>query len=158
VRCESGFLILPFNREKSQYRAVLLAPPAAYQRPGCFACCNIVFRCLTENAMSAYTNEVTKDQLVKEFNTVVIETEQLLKSVANAGGEKAGALRASVEQSLTNAKDSLRNLQQAATEKPRAAALATNKYVHESPWQAIGIAAAISAIIGVVVGLLLNRR
>ncbi len=108
--------------------------------------------------MSAYTNEVTKDQLVKEFNTVVTETEQLLKSVANAGGDKVGALRASVEQSLANAKDSLRNLQQAATEKTRAAAQATDNYVHESPWQAIGIAAAISAIIGVVVGLLLNRH
>jgi ElaB/YqjD/DUF883 family membrane-anchored ribosome-binding protein len=108
--------------------------------------------------MTPHTNEVTKDQLVKEFNTVVAETEQLLKSVANAGGDKASALRANVEQSLASAKDSLRNLQQAATEKTRAAAQATDNYVHESPWQAIGIAAAISAIIGVVVGLLLNRR
>ena len=108
--------------------------------------------------MTPHTHEVTKDQLVKEFNTVVAETEQLLKSVANAGGDKAGALRANVEQSLASGKDSLRNLQQSSTEKTRAAAQATDKYVHESPWQAIGIAAGLSAVIGVVIGLLLNRR
>jgi ElaB/YqjD/DUF883 family membrane-anchored ribosome-binding protein len=82
----------------------------------------------------------------------------LLKSVANAGGEKAGALRASVEQNLAIAKDRLRHLQQAATEKTQAAAHATDEYVHEHPWQAIGIAAGLCGVIGVVIGLLLNRR
>lgn len=108
--------------------------------------------------MTLHANEVTKDKLIEEFNTVVTETEQLLKSVANAGGEKAGALRASVEQNLAIAKDRLRSLQQAATEKTRAAAHATDEYVHEHPWQAIGVAAGLSAVIGVVIGLLLNRR
>lgn len=104
--------------------------------------------------MSRRASEVTKHQLIEEFNAVVAETEQLLKSVATAGGEKAGALRASVEQNLANAKDRLRDLQQAATEKTQAAAQATDEYVHEHPWQAIGIAAGL----GVVIGALLNRR
>ncbi len=39
-------------------------------------------------------------------------------------------------------------------EKSRAAARATDAYVHESPWTAIGIAAGI----GLVVGLALGRR
>lgn len=103
-------------------------------------------------------HEVTKDQLIEEFNAVVAETAQLLKSVANAGGEKAGAVRASVEQNLAIAKDRLRNLQQAATEKTQAAAQATDEYVHEHPWQAIGIAAGLNVVIGVVIGLMLNRR
>lgn len=108
--------------------------------------------------MTRLANEVTKDQLIEEFNVVVAETAQLLKSVANAGGEKAGAVRASVEQNLAIAKDRLRNLQQAATEKTRAAAQATDEYVHEHPWQAIGIAAGLNVVIGVVIGLMLNRR
>jgi ElaB/YqjD/DUF883 family membrane-anchored ribosome-binding protein len=108
--------------------------------------------------MTRQASEVTKDQLVEQFNVVVAETEQLLKSVATAGGEKAGALRSSVEQSLANAKEQLRNLQQAATKKARAAAETTDEYVHEHPWQAIGIVAGASAVIGVVIGLLLNRR
>jgi ElaB/YqjD/DUF883 family membrane-anchored ribosome-binding protein len=108
--------------------------------------------------MTRRANEVTKDELIKEFNTVVTETEQLLKSVANAAGEKAGALRDSVEQNLAIAKDRLRNLQHAATEKTQAAAQATDEYVHEHPWQAIGIAAGASVVFGLVIGLLLNRR
>lgn len=108
--------------------------------------------------MTTHANEVTKDQLIENFNTVVTETEQLLKSVANAGGEKAGALRASVEHNLAVAKDRLRHLQEAATEKTQAAAHATDEYVHENPWQAIGIAAGLGGVIGVAIGLLLNRR
>lgn len=108
--------------------------------------------------MNLHTNEATKDKLIEEFNTVVSETEQLLKSVANASGEKAGALRASVEQSLATAKERLRNLQHAATERTQAAARATDEYVHQNPWQAIGIAAGVGAGIGVALGLLLSRR
>lgn len=108
--------------------------------------------------MNRRANEVTKDQLIEEFNVVVAETAQLLKSVANAGGEKAGAVRASVEENLAIATDRLRNLQQALAEKTRAAAQATDEYVHEHPWQAIGIAAGLNVVIGVVIGLILNRR
>jgi ElaB/YqjD/DUF883 family membrane-anchored ribosome-binding protein len=108
--------------------------------------------------MTTHAKEVTKDELIENFNAVVTETEQLLKSVANAGGDKAGALRASVEQNLAIAKDRLRHLQQAATEKTEAIAHATDEYVHENPWQAIGIAAGIGGAIGVAIGLLLNRR
>lgn len=108
--------------------------------------------------MTRHANEVTKDQLIGEFNAVVAETEHLLKSVAHAGGEKVGALRANVEQSLAIANDRLRNLHEAATEKTRAAAHATNEYAHEYPWQAIGIAAGLGVCVGVVTGLSLNRR
>jgi ElaB/YqjD/DUF883 family membrane-anchored ribosome-binding protein len=108
--------------------------------------------------MTRRASEVTKDELVENFNAVVAETEQLLKSVANAGGEKAGALRASVEQNLAIAKDRLRDLQQAATQKTEAAAHAADEYVHEHPWQAIGVVAGLSGVVGMVIGLLLHRR
>jgi len=108
--------------------------------------------------MSTNTIEVTKQQLVEEFNSVVAETEQLLKTVANAGGDKAGAMRASVEQNLAMAKERLRSLQHMATEKTSAAAHATDEYVHANPWQAIGVAAGIGAVLGALIGLSLNRR
>jgi ElaB/YqjD/DUF883 family membrane-anchored ribosome-binding protein len=108
--------------------------------------------------MNRHANEVTSDQLVKELNNVVADTEHLLKSVAHAGGEKAAALRASVEQSLAAAKDRLRNLQQAATQRTQFAAHATDEYVHEHPWQVIGIAAGAGVAVGVLIGTSLNRR
>lgn len=102
--------------------------------------------------------QVAREKLLNDFNEVVSDTEQLLKSVASAGGEKTQALRTNVEQSLKLAKERLREIQEGAAERTRAAAKATDEYVHVHPWQSIGIAAGIAAVLGLVLGLLLNRR
>lgn len=106
----------------------------------------------------AAKREVTKDQLIQEFNAVITDTEQLLKSVGTAGGEKAGHLREGVEQKLAVAKDRLRFLQQAAVEKAGAAVEATDDYAHAHPWQSMGAVAGLAAIAGVAVGIFLSRR
>jgi ElaB/YqjD/DUF883 family membrane-anchored ribosome-binding protein len=111
---------------------------------------------MKENTMNE--TQVAREKLLQDFNEVVSDTEQLLKSVAAAGGEKTQALRANVEQSLKTAKDRLHKLEETAVERTRAAAKATDQYVHGHPWESIGIAAAIAGVIGIVVGLLLNRR
>ena len=102
--------------------------------------------------------DATKDRLVEDFNAVISDTEQLLKSVAAGGGEKATALRATIEQNLKAAKDRLQGLEEAATARARAAAKATDNYVHGHPWQSVGVAAGVAGIVGIVIGLLLNRR
>jgi ElaB/YqjD/DUF883 family membrane-anchored ribosome-binding protein len=101
---------------------------------------------------------VTKDDLLKEFNTVVADTEQLLKSVAAASGDKANTLRDGVEQNLKDAKARLKQLEQATLVQAKKAASATDEYVHANPWTSIGIAAAIAGFAGLVVGLLIGRR
>lgn len=108
--------------------------------------------------INAVKKDVTKDQLIEEFNAVVADTEQLLKSMAAAGGEKASALRESAEQKLAVTKDRLRSLQHSVSERAGAAAKSTDEYAHEHPWQVIGIAAGLAAAVGVALGLLLNRR
>lgn len=108
--------------------------------------------------MSRPATEVTREKLIQDFNTVVAETEQLLKSAATAGGEKAGVWRADVEAKLKVAKDKLLDLEHAAAEKTRAAAQATDQYVHDKPWQAIGVTAGVSVLVGITIGLLLNRN
>ena len=102
--------------------------------------------------------QAAREKLLQDFNEVVSDTEQLLKSVASAGGEKTQALRANVEQSLKAANDRLHQLEETAVARTRAAAKATDQYVHGHPWESIGLAAAIAGVIGIVVGLLLNRR
>ncbi|MBL0141597.1 MAG: DUF883 domain-containing protein [Betaproteobacteria bacterium] len=102
--------------------------------------------------------EVTREKLLQDFNTVIAETEQLLKSVASAGGDKANAWRAGVEQNLAAAKDKLVQLEHTAAEKAKVAAEATDNYVHDKPWQAIGITAGVGVLVGLAVGMLLNRR
>lgn len=103
-------------------------------------------------------SQVARDKLLHDFTEVVSDTEQLLKSVAAAGGEKTQALRASVEHNLQAARARLGELEADARERAKAAARATDAYVHGHPWQSIAIASGIAAIVGIVVGLLLNRR
>ena len=97
-------------------------------------------------------------KLVEDFNAVVSDTELLLKALAASGAEKGDALRASAEHNLAVARERLRELQDEAVERSRAAAKATDEYVHDNPWQSIGVVAAIAALAGFVVGLLMNRR
>jgi ElaB/YqjD/DUF883 family membrane-anchored ribosome-binding protein len=108
--------------------------------------------------MNPAIQPVTKAKLIEQFDTVVADTEKLLKSVASAGGEQAGALRASAQQSLDKAKEGLLALQQGASDSTKAAAQAADEYVHRHPWRAVGVAAGLTAVVGLAIGLLLNRR
>lgn len=108
--------------------------------------------------MTPQTPDVTREKLVQDFKTVIADTEELMRSAAAVGGDKASALRANVEQNLKSAKERLVQLEQAAVEKTKAAAKATDTYVHENPWQSIGITAGVSVLIGITIGLLLNRK
>jgi ElaB/YqjD/DUF883 family membrane-anchored ribosome-binding protein len=98
--------------------------------------------------------EVTKEQLIADFKVVVSDAEALLKATANQSGEKLTAARAKVEESLRVARARLAEAQTTVVAKSKAAAHATDVYVHENPWKAVGIAATV----GLVVGLLLGRR
>ena len=108
--------------------------------------------------MKTTSNVVTKEKLLDEFNTVLAETEQLLSSVANAGNDKAGALKASLEQRLAEAGQRLEKIRGASVSQATAAAQATDAYVQASPWRAVGIAAALAGAFGVVAGILISRR
>ncbi len=108
--------------------------------------------------MSHSSAQVMKRKLLADFNAVVAEADQLLKLVTDEGGDQADALRSKVERNLNAAKDRLRSLEDAVMEKTKATARATDEYVHENPWQTIGVAAGLSVIFGVAIGLLLYRR
>jgi len=100
------------------------------------------------------TTQNARDKLVDEFAAVLAEAEEMLKRAATETGDKARDLRSQVETKLLRAKLSLQELEGQAVDQAKAAARATDDYVHDNPWQAIGIAAAI----GIAVGLLMNRR
>ena len=95
-----------------------------------------------------------RERLVDEMSAVLSEAEEMLKRAATETGDKARDLRSQVETKLLRAKLSLQELEGQAVDKAKAAARATDDYVHDNPWQAIGVAAAV----GIVVGLLMNRR
>ena len=97
---------------------------------------------------------VTREKLLADMRTVLADTEQLLKAVVGQSGEKLAALQPRIEENLRNAKARVAELEQAATEQVRAAAETTDAYAHEHPWKVAGL----TALLGVVVGLLIGRR
>lgn len=108
--------------------------------------------------MTPMTKDTTKDRILDEFDAVVDQTEQLLKSVAGAGSDQAGAFRAGVEQSYAAAAERLAKLREEALGHAGAAVRATDDYVQDNPWRAVGMVAAGAAIAGLIAGLLLGRR
>lgn len=108
--------------------------------------------------MSRVPAEITKERLSEEFRTVVAETEQLLASLAGAGNEKAGALKASIAESIADAGERLAKIREQAVSQACASARATDDYVKADPWRAIGILAAAAAIAGLITGLIVARR
>ena len=101
--------------------------------------------------MSETNVGAARQQLVDDFSKIVADSEGLLRAMASVPGEKATAMRASVEANLNSAKARLRDIQGMATERASAAVRATDEYAHENPWPLIGAAAAVGFILGVIV-------
>jgi len=98
--------------------------------------------------------DVSKDKLVADMKVVIADAEELLKATASAAGDRVSAARTRMEDSLHTARVKLAEAQEVVVDKAKAAARATDDYVHDHPWQAIGIAAGL----GFAIGMLVNRR
>lgn len=98
--------------------------------------------------------ENLSDEVIADFKEVVENAEALLKATSNQGGEKLAEIRTKAEKSLKVARARMTEAQEALLVRTQKAAKATDVYVHENPWQAAGVAAAV----GVMIGLLISRR
>lgn len=96
----------------------------------------------------------SKEKLIKDFQSVIADTEELMKFVSNESGGKAEALRDKIGQNLKVAKEYLHNIEDTVVDKSRVAARVTDEYVHENAWRTIGLAIAV----GILVGLLVKSR
>src|SRR5690606_10406747 len=98
--------------------------------------------------------DVTGEQLAADFKVVVADAEALIKATANQGDEKLAEIRAKAEESVKIAKARMAEMQADLLFKTGQAAKATDVYVHETPWQSMGVAASF----GLVIGFLRCRR
>jgi ElaB/YqjD/DUF883 family membrane-anchored ribosome-binding protein len=98
--------------------------------------------------------EVTNEQLREHFKDALADAEALVKATAELSGDSLTAARTRARDSVRIAKARLEEAQDVVVQKAKGAANATDTYVRESPWEAIGIAAGV----GVLVGVLLARR
>ena len=99
-------------------------------------------------------NAVNRDKLVQDLKVVIADAEELLRATASQAGEKASAAREKIQDSLRRAKLKMDDVEDLVRDRGKEAARATDEYVHDHPWRAVGIAAGI----GFVIGMLIGRR
>ena len=105
------------------------------------------------NKQASIEGEVSKEKLMQDLRVVVADAEELLRATAGQAGEKVAAARERIQENLAAAKVRLAVAQDAVVAKTKQAARATDDYVHENPWKAVGIAAGA----GLIVGMLISR-
>ena len=96
-------------------------------------------------------NEISKEKLMQDLRVVVADAEELLHATAGQAGEKVAAVRERIQGNLAVAKERLVAAEQAVVAKAKQAAKATDDYVHENPWRAVGAAAGIGLVIGMLI-------
>ena len=100
------------------------------------------------------TTDVSRDKLITDVKTLMSDADEIVKAMASATGEKASELGDKLRVKLRSAKEKMGDVQEAMADKAKAAARATDDFVHDNPWKAVGIAAGA----GFLIGLLVNRR
>jgi len=98
--------------------------------------------------------ESREDQFINSVKESLDDAEKLLREAADTTGDKANELREKAMESLRRTRVALYDAQDAVLAKGRQAARATDDYVHDNPWQAVGVA----GLTGLLVGMLISRR
>ena len=96
--------------------------------------------------------DVTREKLIADFKVVLADAEELLKATAAQTGDKASELREKVTEHLKRAKFRLQEEQEKVITRTKEVANATDDYVHENPWQAVGVAAGVGFLLGLLLG------
>jgi ElaB/YqjD/DUF883 family membrane-anchored ribosome-binding protein len=97
---------------------------------------------------------IGKERIAHDIKAVIADAEDLLRATASQAGDQISAARERIQDSLYRAKVKLAEAEGAVMDSTREMARATDDYVHDHPWRAVGIAAGV----GLIVGLLISRR
>lgn len=93
-----------------------------------------------------------RERLVADFKRLIRDAEALLKATSDQTGEAIETARERALETLHDARAQLDELEDDLIHRTRAAARATNDLVHERPWEAVGIAAAVAFLLGMLSG------
>jgi ElaB/YqjD/DUF883 family membrane-anchored ribosome-binding protein len=94
----------------------------------------------------------SQEQLVSDIRSVIFEAEEMLGATVDQTSEKIANLRARIQARLRDARLRLIEAEALLVTKTKAAARATDDYVQESPWTAVGIAAGVGLLVGLIIG------
>ena len=94
----------------------------------------------------------SKEKLVSDMKVVVSDAEEILRATAGVAGDRIGELRERITDRLRDAKVRLADAEALLVDRTKAAARATDDYVNDNPWRAVGIAAGIGLLLGIIIG------
>lgn len=94
----------------------------------------------------------SKEKLVSDMKVVVSDAEEILRATAGVAGDRLGDLRERIADRLRDAKVRLADAEEVLLCRTKAAARATDDYVNDNPWRAVGIAAGIGLLVGIIIG------
>ena len=100
------------------------------------------------------TNTPTGSPVARDFQNVVDDAHELLKTVEREGEGKLNQARARAQEAYDIARQKLGEVGGQVTDTAKEYATTADDYVHSNPWQAVGIGVAV----GAVVGFLLARK
>ena len=98
--------------------------------------------------------EWTTGRLVNDLRSLIGDAEELLRATTNQAGEKIAIARQKIEQSLIEGRKALADAEEMVVNRSKEAADVADDYVRENPWIAVGIAAGV----GLLLGLLVRRN
>lgn len=97
---------------------------------------------------------VNTEVLVADFKALIADAENLIKATANQEEGPLSAIRSKTMETLNSAKENFSEIEGTLTDKAKEVADTADEFVHRSPWQAVGVAAGL----GLLIGLLISRR
>jgi ElaB/YqjD/DUF883 family membrane-anchored ribosome-binding protein len=99
-----------------------------------------------------------KDYAGDELRAFIADVEDLVKRVGSVSDADVARARAKVSGALGDVRRLTSDATESLRERARAAAGQADEYVHDKPWTAIGLAAAIGLIVGVGVTAISSSR
>lgn len=97
-------------------------------------------------------SEVRADKLMSDLRAVLEDAEALLAATAGQAGERIQAVRERAMETVRGARERLAEAQDDVARRAREVARDADTYVRENPWQAVGVAAGVAFLIGLLVG------
>ena len=102
--------------------------------------------------MRSTSQAATPNALGRDVQNVVSDAQELLKTVQTEGESKLADVKSKVTAQMDNAKEKFGEIQQTVQDGAKLAMNETDAYVRANPWTAIGIGAAVGAVIGFLAG------
>jgi ElaB/YqjD/DUF883 family membrane-anchored ribosome-binding protein len=106
-----------------------------------------------KNDLAEGTQNITS-VAASEVKNLIADVEDLVARIADLKDADVARVRGKVLQAVSTAKESLSASTDVLRRRAQRVVSSADDYVHESPWQAIGIA----AVVGAIVGIFASRR